>query len=145
MDSEYTLIFNCTGILFNNVRANVPTCDIIRFYFTCNIPVFEYCAPVFHHAFPGYLCNDLERVQKRALSIISPGLSYTDNLNTHNISTLKNRNFSRQLCPILITSFTIFFYAITLLIMNLRRQRRFDCLQKHLYSVNVKGPSSLDQ
>ena len=61
-------------------RANVPACDIVNFYCTVIGPVLEYCAPVFHHALRVYLCDDLERIQKRALSIISAGLSYTDNL-----------------------------------------------------------------
>jgi hypothetical protein len=64
-------------------RANVPACDIVNFYCTVIRPVLEYCAPVFHHALPVYLCDDLERIQKRALSILSPGLSYTDNLIGH--------------------------------------------------------------
>ena len=77
-------------------RADVPARDIISFYNTCIRPVLEYCAPVFHHALPGYLCDDLERIQKRALSIISPGLSYTDNFTVHDISTLKDRR--QKLC-----------------------------------------------
>ena len=41
-------------------------------------PVLEYCAPVFHHALPQYLSDDIERVQKRALSIICPYASYSE-------------------------------------------------------------------
>ena len=110
---------------------------------------------VFHHALPGYLCYDLERVQKRALSIISLGLSYTDNLNTHNISTLKDRR--QKLCQKLFQTVVSdpdhklhhLLLRNNTSIYNLRRQRRFDCpatgtnrfrRQKHLYSV--KGPSS---
>ena len=70
-------------------RAHVNARDIINFYFNCIRPV--HCAPVFHHALPEYLSNDLERVQKQALSIISPRVSYMDNLTTHNISALKDR------------------------------------------------------
>ena len=32
----------------------------------------EYNIPVFHHALPQYLSDDIERVQKRAFSIICP-------------------------------------------------------------------------
>ena len=53
-------------------RANVPLSDIVNFYCTVIRPVLEYCAPVFHHALPQYLSDDIERVQKRALSIICP-------------------------------------------------------------------------
>jgi hypothetical protein len=60
-------------------------------------PVLEYCAPVFHHmhALPVYLCDDLERIQKRALSIISPGLSYTDNLMKLNILSSLRRQAAK--------------------------------------------------
>jgi hypothetical protein len=37
-------------------RANVPACDIVNIYLTVIRPVLEYCAPVFHHALPVYLC-----------------------------------------------------------------------------------------
>ena len=47
-------------------RANVPACNIVNFYCTViRPPVLEYCAPVFHHALPVYLSDDLERIQKR--------------------------------------------------------------------------------
>ena len=52
-------------------RANVPAPDVICFYLICIRPVLEYCAPLYHHALPDYLTKDIERVQKRALSIIS--------------------------------------------------------------------------
>ena len=43
----------------------------VNFYCTTIRPVLEYCAPVFHHTLPAYLNEDIERIQKRALSIIS--------------------------------------------------------------------------
>ncbi len=46
---------------------------------------------VLHHGLPGYLSDDLERIQKRALSIISPYLSYCDSLITYNIGTPKDK------------------------------------------------------
>ena len=62
-------------------RARVPINDIVSFYTTCIRPVLEYCAPVFHHALPAYLSDELERVQKRALSIIFPNdMSYHERL-----------------------------------------------------------------
>ena len=83
-------------------RTDVPACDIVNFYCTVIRPVLEYCAPVFHHALPVYLCDDLEHIQKRALSIISPGLSYTDNLMKLNISSLRDRRL--KLCKELFQS-----------------------------------------
>ena len=76
-------------------RANVPAHDIICFYLTCIRPVLEYCAPLYHHALPDYLCKDIERIQKRALSIISPGLSYCDNLSMFNMDSLKGRRIEQ--------------------------------------------------
>ena len=38
------------------------------------------CTPVFFYALPKYLQSKLERVQKRALSIIFPSLSYDEAL-----------------------------------------------------------------
>ena len=61
----------------------------------CFRPVLEYCSPVFHHGLPKYLSDDIERVQKRALKIISPSMSYTDNLTGFNLQSLKARREDR--------------------------------------------------
>ncbi|CAH3141360.1 unnamed protein product, partial [Porites lobata] len=50
---------------------------------------------LYHHALPVYLSNDLEGIQKRALSIISPGLQYVDNLTLYNMSSLTDRRIER--------------------------------------------------
>lgn len=76
--------------------AKVPTRDIISFDHTCIRPVLEYCAPLYHHALSEYLSDDLERIQKRTLLIISPGLPYVDNLPLYNISSLKDRRILWQ-------------------------------------------------
>ena len=72
-------------------RAQVPLKDIIMFYCTCIRPVLEYCTPVFNHALPKYLSEDLERVQKRVLSIVSPGETYQRNLEIFQLTTLRQR------------------------------------------------------
>ena len=64
---------------------------MVDFYCTCIRSVLECSAQVFHHSLPIYLSDDLERVQKRALSIISPGESYKHNLDRFNLSTLFHR------------------------------------------------------
>ena len=51
----------------------------------------EYSSPVFHHGLPKYLSDDIERVHKRAPKIISPSMSYTDNLTRLNLQSLKAR------------------------------------------------------
>jgi hypothetical protein len=40
----------------------------------------EYACPVFHDSLPNYLCEDLEKLQKRALHIIFPTLPYAEAL-----------------------------------------------------------------
>ena len=47
-----------------------------------------YVAPVFFYALPKYLQCELEWVQKRALSIICPSLSYDEALNEAGIPTI---------------------------------------------------------
>ena len=60
------------------LRASVPSNDILNFYRTRVRPVLEYCVPLFHHSLPAYLCNDIERVQRRALSVIAPASPYCE-------------------------------------------------------------------
>ena len=57
---------------------------------------------IINHCLPEYLCNDIERVQKRALSVIAPVSSYQDNLSRFNPCTLKERR--SWLCEKLFTS-----------------------------------------
>ena len=52
-------------------RANVSCDDLVQFYCMCIRPVVEYASPVFHYALPAYLNDELERIQKSALSIIT--------------------------------------------------------------------------
>ncbi len=72
-------------------RARVPDEGIILFYCTCIRPILEHCTPVFHHSLSKYLNDDLERVQKRVLSILSPGNSYQYNLEKFQQPTLHGR------------------------------------------------------
>ena len=73
-------------------RAKVPANDLLSFYSTCIRPVAEYACPVFHTALPQYLSDQLERLQKRALRIISTNdLSYRQALEVINIPALYDR------------------------------------------------------
>ena len=59
------------------------------FYFTLHaFALFRSRQPSFHRALPSYLSEDLERLQKRAMKIIYPELSYAKALE---ISTLCDR------------------------------------------------------
>ena len=53
-------------------RARLPCRDLVLFYVTCRRTILVYVAPVFFYALPKYLRCELERVQKRAMSIICP-------------------------------------------------------------------------
>ena len=57
-------------------RARVPQKDLCHFHITCVRSAIDYAAPVFHHALPAYLSQELERVQNRAMQIICPGIEY---------------------------------------------------------------------
>ena len=58
-------------------RAKVSANDPLSFYITCIRPAADYACPVFHTSLPQYLSDQLERLQKRALRIISTNdLSY---------------------------------------------------------------------
>ena len=57
-------------------RAKLFSNDLVLLYTTCIRSILSYAVPAFYYALPKYLQNDLERVQKRALSIIFPGLAY---------------------------------------------------------------------
>ena len=83
-------------------RARVPCNDIVDFYCTTIRSVLEYCAPLFHHALPAYLSEDIERIQKRVLSIILPDMSYQDCLDRLGLPTLKERR--NELCKRLFDS-----------------------------------------
>ena len=61
-------------------RARVSPNDLVLFYVSCIRSVLIYAAPVFYFSLPQYLQRELERVQKRALSIISPGKVYDEAL-----------------------------------------------------------------
>ena len=61
-------------------RGGVPSDDLYAIYAALIRSILEYCCPVWHHALPLYLSEKLERVQKRALRIIHPGLSYRETL-----------------------------------------------------------------
>ena len=61
-------------------RAKVARTDLGLFYSICIRSIMDYAVPVFHYSLPKYLMRELEHVQKRAMSIISPGHSYHEAL-----------------------------------------------------------------
>ena len=72
-------------------RSNVGSKELITFYCTCIRPVTEYGCPVFHDSLPNYLVTDIERIQKRAMRIIFPALSYDESLSVAELVPLEAR------------------------------------------------------
>ena len=77
-------------------RAKVSSKDLVLFYITCIRSVLTYAIPVFFDGLPKYLQIELERVQKRAFSIISPNIAYSQALQEANIPTIID--YSEQVC-----------------------------------------------
>jgi len=77
-------------------HAHVPKNHLVTFYMSCVRSVCDYAVQVFYSSLPLYLINDLERVQKRALSIIYPYVSYNEALVQAGLSRLANHH--QDLC-----------------------------------------------
>ena len=75
-------------------RTNADPSDLLQFYMTCIRPLTEYCCQAFHDSLPNYLSDELEKLQKRALRIIFPFISYTEALQMSDLTTLYNRRQS---------------------------------------------------
>jgi len=71
---------------------NLNDCkDLLLFYITYIRPVTEYACQVFHNFLLKYLCEDPERLLKRALRIMYPGRSYSEALIISELPTLEQR------------------------------------------------------
>ena len=69
-------------------RALVPQKDLRLFYITCVPSVIDYASQVFHNTLPAYPSQELERVQKRAMRIICPGIEYQQALALMSLPTV---------------------------------------------------------
>jgi hypothetical protein len=72
-------------------RARVPANEIIQIHCSCIRPLLEYASPVFHNSLPQYLNLDIERVQKRCIKRIFPGVSYEEGLKLAKLESLCDR------------------------------------------------------
>ena len=79
-------------------RAGLSKIDECKCYTTCIRSVLEYACQVFHGALTKEQCDLLESVQKRALRIIDPDLSYNEAINVFGLQTLKTRREDMCLC-----------------------------------------------
>ena len=63
----------------------------MAFYTSVIRSVLEYGAQVWHGSLTGEQCYDIERIQKRALRIIYPGITCSEALTRCGIKTLESR------------------------------------------------------
>ena len=75
-------------------RAGFDVPDLVKMYLCYIRPVLEYACPVWHSCIPEYLCEQVEAVQKRALRIICKNVSYSENMESTGIVSLKDRRES---------------------------------------------------
>ena len=54
----------------------VPPCDLVTLYVSLVPSILEYCCPVWGTSSPCYLSDKVEKIQRRALRILYPDLSY---------------------------------------------------------------------
>ena len=54
-------------------KTGVPKQDLALFYVSCVGSVIDYATPVFFNGLPQYLKNELVRLEKRAMSIMTSG------------------------------------------------------------------------
>lgn len=73
-------------------RAQVKSEDLVLYYCACIRSTLDYACPVFHNSLPTYLQDELERIQKRALTCIFPGISYSEALTLAGISSIKDHH-----------------------------------------------------
>ena len=77
---------------FGSQNSVVPGRRLVQSNFYCTTrPILEYWAPVSHHALPQYLSEDIERDQKRTLSIICPKVPYSQCLVRFGLPSLHER------------------------------------------------------
>ena len=77
-------------------RSNACIDTLITVYTTIIRPVLEYACQVWHYNIQQYLCEDIEKIQKRALRIILASQKYDEALITTNITSLRDRR--EKLC-----------------------------------------------
>ena len=68
----------------------MPAKDLVAYYCTCIRSSLDCTCPVFYYFLPKSLQADLERVQKRALACIFPGISYAEALGRTRIVSVRD-------------------------------------------------------
>ena len=76
-------------------RANIPALDIVHVYCSTIRSLLEYACEVWHPGITKQQCDNVELIQKRALKVAFPNLSYAEALKAGNIQTLVDRRNDR--------------------------------------------------
>ena len=79
------------GFITWSVWKDLDYQELIRVYLSLIRPICEYACPVWSSSLTQEQQNNIESIQKRALHIISPGVSYEVNCEYFNIPTLRKR------------------------------------------------------
>ena len=69
-------------------RSGLKTPELIQFYRTCIHPITEYACPVFHDCLPAYQLKGIESIQRHAMRISFPSLSYEEALDEAGLISL---------------------------------------------------------
>ena len=72
-------------------RNGVQSCDLQKVYCSFVRPILEYACPVWHSSLSILLSDQIEHIQKRALRIILPNMSYQESLSMLKLPTLTER------------------------------------------------------
>jgi hypothetical protein len=72
-------------------RSGILPADLIKIYSTLIRSILEYSCEVWSNSLPQYHSDELERLQKRVMRIIFPGLSYDEALVMAGFKRLDNR------------------------------------------------------
>ena len=72
-------------------RSGLSSDDLLAFYYSVIRSVLEFSCQLLHRSLPKYLSDEIERIQRRALRIICPSLSYCEAIDKAVIPTLSER------------------------------------------------------
>ena len=104
----YIIIFTIIIIYYLKQlrRCGVALEDQLMFYKSVIVPITEYACPAWHTSLTKHDTDTLENIQKRAISVIFPGLKYHDALKTSKLPTLSTRR--DLLCKAFLVVFSFF-------------------------------------
>ena len=86
-------------------RTGLNQSHLCTVYCSLVKPTLEYACPVWHTSLPNYLADVIQSVQKRALAIIFPELSYAKSLTKSGLNSLSTRR--DNLCKLFFRKLTI--------------------------------------